>query len=115
MSMTEKNLILKHHLVAEILRDIEKALRELGLWEAEPPSPEALASTAPFAVDTLHFPQWLQFIFIPRLDQLVEQHADLPSNCSVAPMAEQYFHVLNLNSVAVISHLKKIDTVLSGK
>ena len=53
--------------VAEVLIDIEAELRRLGLWDAAPPPAEALASTEPFAIDTLTPPQWLQFIFLPTL------------------------------------------------
>lgn len=100
--------------VAEKLIDIEKELRELRLWESEPPSEEALASTQPFAIDTLHFPQWLQFIFIARLYAMIDARLPLPSVSGVAPMAEQYFQVLNLHSAPLISHLHKIDEMLSS-
>ena len=105
----------KHIIVAEILIDIEKELRELQLWDCEAPSDEALASVQPFAIDTLNFPQWLQFIFIPKLYVLVEQQASLPTVSGIAPMAEHYFHVLQLHSAPLIAHLHKIDAVLSGK
>jgi len=105
----------QHHIaVAEILIDIEKELRVLQLWEADAPSAEALASTQPFAVDTLNFAQWLQFIFIPRLYLMIEAEAALPTNCGVAPMAEQYFSVQNLPSAQLITSLRKIDTLLTG-
>lgn len=104
---------LKHITVAEILIDIEKELRDLQLWEFESPSEEALASTQPFAIDTLNFPQWLQFIFIPRLYMMVEQRLSLPNVSGVKPMAEEYFQVLKLNSAVLILHLEKIDKVLS--
>jgi len=103
----------KHIAVAEILIDIEKELRELGLWEFESPSEEALLSTQPFAIDTLNFPQWLQFIFIPRLYFMVEQRSPLPDVSGVKPMAEEYFVVLNLNSANLIAHLDRIDNLLS--
>lgn len=103
----------KHSAVAEILMAIEKELRELQLWEAESPSAEALASTQPFAIDTLNFPQWLQFIFIPRLYLMIEQRMPLPNVSGVKPMAEEYFRVLSLNSAVLITHLEKIDNVLS--
>lgn len=103
----------KHIAVAEILMDIEKELRELRLWEFEIPSDEALASTQPFAIDTLNFPQWLQFIFIPRLYAMVEQCSPLPSVSGVKPMAEEYFGVLKLNSSALLVHLEQIDKLLS--
>jgi len=103
----------KHIAVAEILIDIEKELRELRLWEFESPSEEALASTQPFAIDTLNFPQWLQFIFIPRLYVMVEQRAPLPNVSGVKPMAEEYFQVLKLNSTALILQLGEMDKLLS--
>lgn len=105
--------MMKHIAVAEILIDIEKELRVLQLWEAEPPSAEALASSQPFAVDTLSFTQWLQFIFIPRIYMMIEAEAPLPGNCGVAPMAEQYFSVLNIHSAPLIAHLQKVDSLLT--
>lgn len=102
-----------HFAVAEILIDIEKKLHELQLWDEVEPSAEALASVQPFAVDTLNFPQWLQFIFIPRMFYLLETQKPLPSNCGIAPMAEQYFSVLALYSAPLIAHLQRIDDLLS--
>jgi uncharacterized protein YqcC (DUF446 family) len=103
----------KHIALAEILIDLEKELRELRLWEFEAPSDEALASTQPFAIDTLNFPQWLQFIFIPRLYILIEHKHPLPNASGVKPMAEEYFQSMSLHSVPLISHIEKIDTLLS--
>lgn len=105
---------LKHIAVAEILMDVEKELRDLQLWEFELPSEEALASTQPFAIDTLTFPQWLQFIFIPRLYIMVEQRMPLPNVSGVKPMAEEYFQVLNSNSATLILHLERMDNLLSA-
>ena len=99
--------------VAELLIDIERELRVLQLWEEEAPSAEALASTQPFAVDRLNFPQWLQFMFIERLYCMLEARVPLPSNCGVAPMAEQYFSVLSVNSAPLIGHLQSMDRLLT--
>lgn len=101
--------------VAETLMDIEKELRELRLWEAEMLSAEAMASEQPFAVDTMTFPQWLQFIFLPRMYVLIEQQMQLPGNCGIAPMGEEYFSVLSLPSLPLILHLQKIDALLSAQ
>jgi len=101
--------------VAEVLIDIEKELRELQLWDDEMISEEALASEQPFAIDTMTFPQWLQFIFLPRMYFMIEQKMQLPENCGIAPMGEQYFSVLSLPSSTLIKHLKKIDDLLTGQ
>lgn len=99
--------------IAALLMDVEKELRELRLWQAEPISAEALASTEPFAIDTMNFSQWLQFIFIPRLYGLIEQQLALPTHCSVAPMAEEYFAGMNLYSEPLIAHLRHVDSLLT--
>ena len=104
-----------HISIAELLIDVEKELRELQLWEAEMISAEALLSEQPFAIDTMTFPQWLQFIFLPRMYFILEQQMQLPGNCGIAPMAEQYFSVLKLPSSALIAHLQKIDVLLSAQ
>jgi uncharacterized protein YqcC (DUF446 family) len=62
-----------------------------GWWEMQPPSAEALASPEPFCVDTLAFEQWLQWIFLPRMKQLLEAGAALPSVSGIQPMAEQVY------------------------
>lgn len=101
-------------LVVQRLLEVEYELRRLEYWDSEPPPPRALASTQPFAVDTLSFPQWLQFIFIPRMLELVEQSRPLPGNCHVAPMAEEYFRPLPENTARLEAQLREIDRLLSG-
>jgi len=101
--------------VAELLIDIEAQLRQLGLWEREPPPPQALASDQPFSVDTLTLPQWLQFIFLPTLYRLLAEGQPLPGRCGIAPMAQEYFRGLALASATLEQTLLKMDQLLSGE
>ncbi len=103
-----------HKTLAESLFDLERALRELELWDSQTPSKQALASTQPFAVDTLEFYQWLQFIFIPRLFQLVEYRAGMPESCSVAPMAQEYFRPRPESGEAVVAVIERIDWLVTS-
>lgn len=68
---------------------LEAALRRASLWQAEQPATNALKSTQPFCVDTLDFSQWLQFVFLPSMQLLLEQQQVLPKECGIAPMAEE--------------------------
>lgn len=102
-----------HKALAESLFELERELRALDLWESRKPTPEALASTQPFAVDTLEFYQWLQFIFIPRLFRLVEYRAPLPASCRVAPMAEEFFRPREEEGREVIRLLERIDRLIT--
>ena len=103
-----------HTQVAEILIDIEAELRRLQLWQGEPPPEGALASTQPFCFDTLTLPQWLQFVFLPRMHDLVEAEAGLPDNCGIRPMAEEYFRDAQLPLRELLLALDRIDRLLGG-
>lgn len=75
--------------LAESLNAIEAELRALELWQPVPPAAADLASTAPFCHDTLTLPQWLQWIFLPRMRALVEGGHPLPQECNIAPYARE--------------------------
>lgn len=98
--------------VASLLIDIEAQLRQLGLWQSESPTAVELASTEPFCIDTLTFPQWLQFVFLSRIQSLVELRQQLPEKCQVAPMAEEYFK--QANAAALVAVIAQLDQLLSN-
>lgn len=100
--------------VAEVLIDIEAHLRQLNLWQKVPPSSEALASSDPFCVDTLTLQQWLQFIFIPTLYNMIESGQALPSQCGITPMAEECFRDTDLAVEPLLASLQRIDDLLSN-
>lgn len=99
--------------LASLLIDIEVELRQMGLWQAEPPSQEALASTEPFCIDTLSFPQWLQFIFVARLSRMVDEGVALPASCNISPMAEEYFKSGWCVAEPLLDKLRKLDALFS--
>lgn len=103
-----------HTEVAAVLIDIEAQLRQLGQWDKVPPSADALASDQPFCVDTLTFPQWLQFIFLPALYSMLEEQQVLPERCGIAPMAEEYFRGTGLASGELVESLLRMDQLLSA-
>lgn len=97
-----------------LLVQLETQLRAGDLWQSHYPSATALASQQPFAVDTLTFAQWLQFIFIPRLQALIDAEQPLPTNIAVSPMAEQALNSTPAE-VEIVSTLQQIDILLSGQ
>jgi uncharacterized protein YqcC (DUF446 family) len=101
--------------LASKLFEVERALRKMNCWSDITPSAEALSSTQPFAVDTLEFVEWLQFVFLPQMHLLVETAAPLPQNCQIAPMVEEYFKDPSEETTELITLLKAIDTVLSSQ
>ncbi|MCR6651062.1 MAG: YqcC family protein [Cellvibrionaceae bacterium] len=101
----------RHIAVAEILLDIECELRRSRLWQSEMPSDEALASEQPFALDTLDFHQWLQFILLPRLHHLVDQRLPLPAACGISPVAEEVYKQRLEVMKPLLLQLQRLDRV----
>lgn len=80
---------MKHAYLLGLLEQLEQALREASLWQEKSPSAEALASTQPFAIDTLAFEQWLQWLFLPKMYQMIQQ-GNLPLRCDIAPYLDEW-------------------------
>ena len=103
----------RHQQIAELLLDLEAVMRNLGLWSDESPSEAALASQAPFCVDTLSFDQWLQFVFIERMQTLINTEQSLPTESSIEPMAEEFFRAQASYPSSLCHVLKRLDDVIT--
>jgi len=99
--------------VAEQLLLIERELRVLGWWSDVPPSPEALASSEPFAVDLMGFDQWLQWIFLPRMKIILEQDLPLPNASGIREMAEMVYAGRQQETHNLQQLLKQFDRVIA--
>jgi len=74
----------EHHLNA-----LEAALRQTQRWPNKAPSEAQLASTVPFAIDTLSFFEWLAYVFVPKCHQLIAV-GQLPGKMAISPAAHMY-------------------------
>ena len=92
-----------------LLNELERVMRRAGYWQAQAPSPQQLASRQPFCVDTLSLPQWLQFVFVVRVQTLCDSRQQLPLDCAIAPVAEMFFAGAGQKGVAIVQILQKID------
>lgn len=89
-------------------------LKAHDLWTSQPPSTAALASSAPFACDTMPFEQWLQYIFIPKMKALIESRQPLPSSIALLPMGEYvYANQTHLGELLLV--FASIDELLTGQ
>ena len=77
--------------IADHLLLIERELHVQGWWSEQRPSAEALASVVPFAVDSMSFEQWLQWIFLPRMRHILEHGLALPNASGILVMAETVY------------------------
>lgn len=100
--------------VTALLLKIRTEMEELKLWQSSPPPAEALASTQPFCIDTLHFTEWLQWLLIPRLQEMIRQEIPLPQSSQIHPMAEEVFKQMQADTDALLALINRLDETLSG-
>jgi len=79
-----------HARVIESAGQIEAEMRQIGMWSSNAPSPEQMAFKEAFAMDTMPFASWLQFIFLPRVHEVAAANR-FPSSSSVAAQAVREF------------------------
>ncbi|MCP2074481.1 UNVERIFIED_ORG: uncharacterized protein YqcC (DUF446 family) [Pseudomonas lini] len=99
--------------IAEQLLLIERELRVQGWWSSVSPSVEALASVEPFAVDTLDFEQWLQWIFLPRMKAILENDLPLPNASGILAMAEMVYAQRPGQGIELQRLLSQFDQLIS--
>ncbi|RTE65995.1 YqcC family protein [Amphritea opalescens] len=97
----------------QLLLEIEAEMRAWSVWSATPPPASALQSIQPFAIDTLSFWQWVQWIMVPRLQQMIEQHQPLPPNSNMAPMAQEAVVNSGIKSSKLIDYFNSLDQLLT--
>ena len=85
--MPQSNL---RHQVLQYADRIEAEMRRIGWWQNAPLRPEQLHFKQAFAMDTMTYAQWLQFIFLPRVREAAATN-QFPSSSSVGAQAVREF------------------------
>jgi uncharacterized protein YqcC (DUF446 family) len=76
-----------YELVASKIDEIEAEMRRMGVWQSQPLTPEQLDFKEPFGMDLLTLEQWLQFIFIPNVKDIIVTKGEFPSGSQVGDHA----------------------------
>jgi uncharacterized protein YqcC (DUF446 family) len=101
--------------LCELLRSLESELRAQDRWSSRRPPERALQSRLPFAADTLDFDQWLQWILVPRLYDLLARQLPLPTACAIRPMAEEVYDPDDFGALRIVGLLGRIDLLLTAQ
>jgi len=94
--------------VAAKLDEIEEEMKRIGLWQEKPLAPEQYNFTSAFAMDTMSFDQWLQFIFVPRVRGIISAGGRFPASSSVGAQAVREFDT-HPNAQRLITLLSEFD------
>lgn len=99
--------------IADVLLEVEAVLRASGRWEWRPPPESDLRSTQPFCIDTLRFEQWLQWVFLPRMKDILEQSRPLPGKSSIFVYAQEYLRKSNPPEGNLLTLIKRFDDLIA--
>ena len=98
-----------HDSVRDRLRAIEALLRETEHWQATAPDSSAFASDKPFCLDTLEPLEWLQWVLIPRMHQLLDSEMPLPKDFAIAPYYEMALDASHPLRAIILPPLEQLD------
>lgn len=103
-----------HDSVRDRLHAIEALLRETNHWQEKAPDSSAFASEQPFCLDTLEPLEWLQWVLIPRMRQLIASGMPLPQNFVVAPYYEMALDNAHPLREPVLAELLLLDALFAS-
>lgn len=92
---------------------VESEMKRIGMWENAPLPTEAYEFRSAFAMDTMAFSQWLQWIFVPRVRSIIESNGDFPSGSSVATQAVREFDGYD-EAGDLVGFLSEFDGLFNG-
>ncbi len=98
--------------VATAIAAIEAEMKRIGYWQEQPLRPEQMKFKQAFAMDTMAYAQWLQFIFVPRVKEAVAT-GRFPSSSSVGAQGVREFDGDD-NAGELVRLLCEFDQVFRG-
>jgi uncharacterized protein YqcC (DUF446 family) len=106
-----------YEIVSAKLDEIESEMKRIGLWQNEPLHEEQYDFRGAFGMDTMAFNQWLQFIFIPRVREIIAQGGEFPSKSEVGAQAFREFIAYPSsgdNTEKLVSLLNEFDALFGN-
>ncbi|WP_447555950.1 YqcC family protein [Vreelandella sp. EE22] len=105
-----------HQSLRQALVELEAAMKAADLWRMPAPDPQAFESREPFCVDTMSLLQWVRYVFVARLNALVDAQAPMPAKCEVAPAVAVYLQqekVRANHQLLVVKAVERVDTLVT--
>lgn len=105
-----------HQQLQTALLELEAAMKAADLWRTPTPDAAAFASQQPFCIDTMSLPQWVRYVFVARMNALIDADAALPAKCDVAPAMAAYLmqeKVRASDQLLVVRAVERVDKLVT--
>ena len=99
--------------IERIIAEIKAEMKRIGYWSKEPLPEEAYQYKQAFAMDTMAFTQWMQYILIPRVHSIVDEKGEFPERSMVGTQAIREFDG-DEKATRLVSLLNEFDQLVRG-
>ncbi len=105
-----------HQAVAAAIDAVEAEMKQVGVWEIEEPTPGALAAGGAFGTKSMAFEQWLRWIFVPRVRQILDEHGPFPPKSQVSQQAYREWRMWSEvpEMDPLLERLREFDALFNG-
>ena len=100
--------------LARQLDEIAAEMKRIGYWQDTPLEPERMQFRQAFAMDTMAFSQWLQFVFVPNARATLAPGRTPPERSMVATQAVREFDGAD-EALALCSLLSTFDATVEAR
>jgi uncharacterized protein YqcC (DUF446 family) len=73
--------------VSAALAAVVESMKEAGVWDTPRPPDSAFEDMGAFGMNTMPFTDWLRWVFVPRVEQLIASNGPWPTSSQVAAQA----------------------------
>jgi uncharacterized protein YqcC (DUF446 family) len=81
----------KYSLIGNKATEIEDELKRINRWESAELPPEKFENMGAFGCNTMTFEQWIQFVLLQRIHQVIEAKSQFPAQSQVGTYAIRNF------------------------
>jgi uncharacterized protein YqcC (DUF446 family) len=99
--------------LAAKIKEIEAEMHGIDMWSEVAPSADKFQSRVAFFGDTMSFDQWLQFVFLPRVHEVLDGKSPAPASSSVGAYAVREFDGLD-QANRLIGLLSEFDRLIES-
>ena len=93
-----------------ILTEMENELSKLGLWDVPEPEARAFESRSPFFLDTMELHEWLRYVLIKRLRDLMAVSGTLPEKAEIFPYAYEFYNEDRSRYLGLLRSIHRLDS-----
>ena len=101
-------------MAASLAKQIEDELKSLNRWSDHPLPEEKFENMGAFGCNTMAFEQWIQFVLLDRLRNIVANKGEFPKSSSVAAYAVSTFDG-DYETVHLQELLSRLDALIDGE